>query len=83
MRCRCWRWSSAVAIITQDNYDVAPHSAKCDAAMQGLADRVVELEHQVNALQAQFRKLGITVSKLGDAVGDFNTHIEGDWHLNE
>lgn len=66
------------------NYDdLAPHTQRCDARAGAQDARIAELEHQVKALQDKLRKLGITVSKLGDAIGDFNTHVEGDWHLNE
>ena len=72
-----------MAIIVQDSYDVTTHAARCDAKAEAHEARIIELEHQVSVLEDKLRKLGITVAKLGDAIGDFNTHVEGDWHLNE
>ncbi len=63
--------------------DLEPHAVRCDAAMQALADRVKALEALVARQDEQLRKMGIIISKLGDAIGDFNVHVEGDWHLNE
>ncbi len=72
-----------MAVITQDAYDLQPHSAKCDARMAQLEGEVVDLRAEVAALKDAMRKMGITISKLGDAIGNFNAQIEGDWHLNE
>lgn len=63
--------------------DLEPHAQRCDAAMKSLADRVQELEHRVAVQDDKLREMGITIRKLGDAIGDFNAHVEGDWHLNE
>jgi hypothetical protein len=63
--------------------DLEPHADRCDAAMQALVARVQELESLVASQAEQMRKMGITIAKLGDAIGDFNVHVEGDWYLNE
>ena len=81
MRCSRWRWSSVKTLAPYENLE--PHAVRCDAAMQALADRVQQLEALVARQNEQIRRMGITISKLGDAIGDFNVHVEGDWHLNE